>query len=116
MCEPHCGLLRLGRIDVMISTRASVKALAGVSSLYVDLVWHRPCTDFGSRWFLHARCCLSMLSGKAPDVARCSALILPLPLHPDELSIDPSEPLEEHSRYASPSSLSTGWKCTLLLL
>ena len=80
MCEPHCGLPRLGRIDVMISTRASVKALAGVSSLDVDLVWHGPCTDFGPRWFLHARCCPSTLFGKAPDVARRSALMLPLPL------------------------------------
>ena len=76
----------------------------------------RPCTNFGSRWFLHARCCPPPLSGKATDVARCSALILPLPLHPDELSIAPSEPLEEHSRYATPSSLSTGWKCSLLVL
>ena len=46
MCESHCGLLHLGRIDVMISTRVSVKSLACVSSLDVDLVWHRPCTDF----------------------------------------------------------------------
>ena len=61
MCEPHCGLLRLGRIDVMISTRESVKALAGVSSLDVDLVWHWPCTDFVSRWLLLAGYCSSLL-------------------------------------------------------
>ena len=49
-------------------------------------------------------------------MARHSALMLPLPLRADKLSIDPSEPLEEHSRYATPSSLSTGWKCSLLVL
>ena len=109
MCKPHCGLLRLGRIDVMISTRASVKTR--VPSLDVDLVWHRPCSNFGSElWILHYRCCPTTLSGKAPDLARRSALRSPLPLRPDKLSIQPSEPLKEHSRYTSPSSLGTGWK------
>ena len=108
MCEPH-----LGHIDVMMSTRASVKA----RSLDVDLVWHWPCTNFGSElWILHYRCCPTTLSGKAPDLATRSALMLPLPLRPDKLSNSPAEHLEEHSRYASPSSLSTNWKCSLLLL
>ena len=94
MCELHCGLLRLGRIDVMISTRASVKTR--VPSLDVDLVWHWPCTNFGSElWILHYRCCPTTLSGKAPDLATRSALMLPLPLRP---------PLPSSSLLPSPSS------------
>ena len=119
----HFGLpfhaLHSGSEDVRtwdtVWTRASVKA-SRVRSLDIDLVWHGPCTDFGPRWPHHARCCPSTLSGKAPDVARRLALMLPLPLRPDKLSLTPPEHLEEHSRYATPSSLSTGWKCNLLVL
>ena len=103
-------------IDVMISTRASVKARASRRSpLTSSCTGHVPTSDpagFFTRWILS----LDGLSGKAPNPAWRSALMLPLPLRPDKLSIDPAEHLEEHSRYASPSTLRTGWKCSLLLL
>lgn len=43
--------------------------------------------------------------------------MLLLPLRPDKMSVDPGEHSSEHShsRYASVSSLSTGWRCSLLL-
>lgn len=45
MCELHCGLLRLGRINVMISTQASVKALVSRRTLTWSDTGHVPTSD-----------------------------------------------------------------------